>query len=400
MLASLRLVSQTTRHLSTSFLRPHAFHKIPSFGARNFGSTPLCLRGMGDKDLYSVLGIDSKASQKEIQHAFRSKAQQYHPDSNKGKDAPEKMKEITEAYGILKDPETRRTYDFERQFGGDGSSGMPSTDDITSVDDLEELMKKTREYFQQFKYVSCGVSLPVMLRLRELDHKAKKDYLEMKISDMDDSDIGRLRLTPANKDKKKSSTSLNEDLFKITWKDQKKLVIAEGLGYRLPSGGVEVKITDFSSVTVGFIRIHQYENWKASKFDLVDRFGKRRAVAERTGYAGIEFMYYELDKYQFVVKERAKREEEEKRALKEGKNTKEEKEYDDNEDLDNMRIARASSSLLPLQYEYWLEFNDLDVLNEDYKFKNLHPATIVFPPIIQSFLSSTRPGWHWLKKFF
>lgn len=239
-----------------------------------------------------------------------------------------------------------------------------------------------------------------MMRLKELERKVKKEYLEMKISDMDDSDIGRLRLTPANKDKKKPSTSPNEDLFSISWKDHRKLVIAEGFGYRLPSGGVEVKITDFSNVTVGYIRIHQYDKWKTSKYDLIDRFGKLRAVAERTGYVAIDFTYYELDKYNFVVSERAKREEEQKRALKEGTYEPKEEKDEDEDDLTNLRISRASCSLLPLEYEYWVEFNDLDVLNEDYKFKNLHPASFIFPPIIQSFLSSNRPGWHWFKKFF
>ena len=63
------------------------------------------------KDYYDLLGIDRKASQKDIQKAFRKLAQKWHPDVNKSPNASEKFKEINEAYEVLKDPEKRRLYD-------------------------------------------------------------------------------------------------------------------------------------------------------------------------------------------------------------------------------------------------------------------------------------------------
>jgi curved DNA-binding protein len=71
---------------------------------------------MADRDYYGALGVARSASQEEIQRAYRKLARQYHPDINKDPGAEEKFKEISEAYDVLSDPETRRRYD---QFGAD-----------------------------------------------------------------------------------------------------------------------------------------------------------------------------------------------------------------------------------------------------------------------------------------
>ena len=69
---------------------------------------------MAKRDYYEVLGVSKTADDKEIKSAFRKLAKQYHPDLNKDKDAPEKFKEVQEAYEVLSDPNKRKTYD---QFG-------------------------------------------------------------------------------------------------------------------------------------------------------------------------------------------------------------------------------------------------------------------------------------------
>jgi curved DNA-binding protein len=64
------------------------------------------------KDYYETLGVDRKASQEEIQKAFRKLARKYHPDVNKTKEAEERFKEINEANEVLSDAEKRKRYDM------------------------------------------------------------------------------------------------------------------------------------------------------------------------------------------------------------------------------------------------------------------------------------------------
>jgi len=63
-------------------------------------------------DYYKVLGVDKKASEKDIKKAYRKLARKYHPDVNPGnKEAEKKFKEINEAYEVLGNAENRKKYD-------------------------------------------------------------------------------------------------------------------------------------------------------------------------------------------------------------------------------------------------------------------------------------------------
>jgi curved DNA-binding protein len=69
-----------------------------------------------DRDFYQILGVPRTASQEEIQRAYRRLARSYHPDVNKDPTAEDQFKDISEAYDVLSDPQTRQRYDA---FGAD-----------------------------------------------------------------------------------------------------------------------------------------------------------------------------------------------------------------------------------------------------------------------------------------
>jgi len=64
---------------------------------------------MAKKDYYNVLGVRRDASDKEIKQTYRRLARQYHPDVNPGDaSAEQKFKEISEAYAVLSNPDSRK----------------------------------------------------------------------------------------------------------------------------------------------------------------------------------------------------------------------------------------------------------------------------------------------------
>ena len=80
------------------------------------------------RDFYEILGVPRTSSQDEIQRAYRKLARTYHPDVNSDPGAEDRFKEISEAYDVLSDPETRRRYD---DFGPDFRQVPPDIDPET-----------------------------------------------------------------------------------------------------------------------------------------------------------------------------------------------------------------------------------------------------------------------------
>ena len=65
------------------------------------------------KDAYAVIGVPRKATDEEIQAAYKKRARDLHPDHG---GSPEQMAELNEAYAKIKTPEKRRKYDASHSF--------------------------------------------------------------------------------------------------------------------------------------------------------------------------------------------------------------------------------------------------------------------------------------------
>ena len=64
------------------------------------------------RDLYSRIGVSPHATQAQIKEAYYKLSMKYHPDRNEGsEEAHRQFKEITEAYSVLGQYQSRRRYD-------------------------------------------------------------------------------------------------------------------------------------------------------------------------------------------------------------------------------------------------------------------------------------------------
>ena len=67
---------------------------------------------MAKQDYYETLGVSRSSGDADLKRAYRKLAMQYHPDRNPDDGAAElKFKEISEAYGVLRDADKRAAYD-------------------------------------------------------------------------------------------------------------------------------------------------------------------------------------------------------------------------------------------------------------------------------------------------
>ncbi|CAH0058779.1 unnamed protein product [Clonostachys solani] len=70
------------------------------------------------EDYYKILGVEKKATDRQLKSAYRQLSKKFHPDKNPGDNtAHDKFVEVSEAYEVLSDKEMREIYD---RYGHDG----------------------------------------------------------------------------------------------------------------------------------------------------------------------------------------------------------------------------------------------------------------------------------------
>jgi len=111
---------------------------------------------------YDVLGVAKNASQDDIKKAYRKLAQKYHPDRYEGDDSTTKFQEISNAYKILKDPNTRAAYDNPQPegfaFRTSDMGGPGNINDILRTM-AEEMMGRGGHRQQQYPMANINISL-------------------------------------------------------------------------------------------------------------------------------------------------------------------------------------------------------------------------------------------------
>ena len=105
-----------------------------------------------NENYYSILGVSSNATDREIRDRFHELARTRHPDRSSGPDkesAEIEFQKITEAFNVLSDHERRRLHDFQL--------ARPDTGKVdTSEEAARVYMKRGLESFKIKKYAEAA----------------------------------------------------------------------------------------------------------------------------------------------------------------------------------------------------------------------------------------------------
>src|SRR4051812_5138997 len=91
---------------------------------------------MADRDYYELLGVGRDADEQTLKKAFRRLARQLHPDVSTEPDAEARFREVTEAYEVLSNSETRALYDRYGHAGLRSGGFTPTNFDMGGLSDL------------------------------------------------------------------------------------------------------------------------------------------------------------------------------------------------------------------------------------------------------------------------
>ena len=137
------------------------------------------------RDYYEILGVSRGASEAEIKKAYRRLAHDHHPDVNAhDTGAEERFKELTEAYEVLSNPESRRAYDtYGHQVPRGATGGYPGGDPFGGFQDIFEAFFGDRGFGGSFFGTSAArgpsrgsdAEVEVEVSLREAAYGADRE---------------------------------------------------------------------------------------------------------------------------------------------------------------------------------------------------------------------------------
>jgi hypothetical protein len=94
---------------------------------------------------YEILGVSADATQDEIKKSFRHLALKYHPDKNgNSEESKQKFMKIVEAYEVLSNDQTRKTYDGSSMRKPGPTSRWTPPADFSTVYSYEEIKRRYR----------------------------------------------------------------------------------------------------------------------------------------------------------------------------------------------------------------------------------------------------------------
>lgn len=117
---------------------------------------------------YEVLGVSTNATDEEIKKAYRALVKKYHPDQYKGTafeaEANEKLKEINEAYDMLKNGGTSHGSYYNGQTGGYSGNQYGNTGNYyggysKNTYTIDQLLAQARQYINAGRYIEAELIL-------------------------------------------------------------------------------------------------------------------------------------------------------------------------------------------------------------------------------------------------